>query len=106
MVAQVSGEKFQDEVLRSSTPVLVDFYATWCMPCKMVAPVVEQIARDFQGKLKVVKVDIDESQNLAAQFSIQGVPTFILFKGGQEVARIVGAAGKDEFTRQLSKHIQ
>lgn len=106
MVAQVSDDKFQDEVLKASTPVLVDFYATWCMPCKMVAPVLEQIAKDFHEKLKVVKVDIDESQNLAAQFGIHGVPTFILFQGGKEIDRIVGAASKDEFTRRLSKHLK
>jgi thioredoxin 1 len=83
---------FDEAVLNSDTPVLVDFAATWCGPCKMIAPLVEQLADEYVGRAKVAKVDIDESPGTASRFGIRGVPTLLVFKGGQVVAQQVGAA--------------
>ncbi|MBA3063666.1 MAG: thioredoxin, partial [Atribacteria sp.] len=84
---EVNGNNFQQEVLESSIPVLVDFWASWCMPCRMLAPIIEKLAEENQGKLKVCKLNTDENQNIAAQYGIQGIPTLIVFKEGQEVSR-------------------
>ncbi len=96
------GEKdFQQEVLQSDLPVLVDFFAVWCPPCRAVAPIIDQLAADFAGKLKVVKIDIDQSPVLTDQYGIQGVPTFVVFKGGQEATRLIGAFPRDAFLQAL-----
>ncbi|MBI4358407.1 MAG: thioredoxin [Candidatus Omnitrophica bacterium] len=81
---------FKAEVLQSKTPVLVDFWAEWCGPCRMVAPVVEKIAKDYSGKLKVGKINVDDNSEVPAQFGVQSIPTLILFKDGQEANRIIG----------------
>jgi thioredoxin 1 len=91
----ITAENFAAEVEQSDLPVLVDFWAEWCMPCKMVAPIVEQIAGDFEGKLKVGSVDVDAESDLAARFGVMSIPTLIVFKGGQPVEQKVGAAPRD-----------
>ncbi|HYE99468.1 MAG TPA: thioredoxin [Planctomycetota bacterium] len=102
-VAQVNDASFQKEVAEAGLPVLVDFYATWCGPCKALAPVVDEIAKDLQGKLKVVKVDVDDAQDTASTYGIMSVPTLVVFKKGQEVFRKVGAGPKRELVAELQK---
>jgi len=92
---EVNGNNFQQEVLESSIPVLVDFWASWCMPCRMLAPTIEKLAEENQDKLKVCKLNTDENQNIAAQYGIQGIPTLIVFKEGKEVGRTVGVMSKE-----------
>ena len=98
---EVNGNNFQQEVLESSIPVLVDLWAPWCMPCRMISPIVEELGNDNQGKLKVCKLNTDENQNIAARYGIQGIPTLLFFKNGQEVDRIVGVTPKPIIQKKL-----
>jgi len=98
---EVNGNNFQQEVLESSIPVLVDFWASWCMPCRMLAPTIEKLAEENQDKLKVCKLNTDENQNIAAQYGIQGIPTLIVFKEGKEVGRTVGVMSKEKLQEKL-----
>lgn len=100
-VKEVTDVNFESEVVNSKTPVLIDFYATWCGPCKMMAPIIDDIAKDYAGKLKVVKVDVDESGETAATYGVTAMPTFVVFKDGQEVWRRLGAAPKAAFVNEL-----
>jgi len=102
-VKQVSDGTFEAEVLNSDTPVLIDFFAEWCGPCKMMAPVLDEVARDYAGKLKVVKVDVDESGETAARYGVTAMPTFVLVKNGREAFRRIGAASKSTFVRELQQ---
>lgn len=102
MVAEISSNNFDSEVVKSNLPVLVDFWAPWCGPCRMVSPVVEAISKDFEGKLKAVKVNTDENTEIAGQFGITGIPTLIFFKGGQEVDRVVGFMPKERLTDKVN----
>ena len=98
---EVNGNNFQQEILESSIPVLVDLWAPWCMPCRMISPIVEELGNDNQGKLKVCKLNTDENQNIAARYGIQGIPTLLFFKDGQEVDRIVGVTPKPIIQQKL-----
>lgn len=95
MTQQISAAEFQSKVLEASEPVLVDFFATWCGPCRMMAPVIEEVSVDMQGKASVYKIDIDEAPELANQFGIMSVPTFMVFKDGKPAAQAIGAKPKE-----------
>ncbi len=99
MELKLSSENFQEEVLNSNLPVLVDFYADWCGPCKMMAPIVEKIAEELEGKAKVGKVNVDQNQDLAIKYNIMSIPTIIIFKNGEESRRIVGVRDKEELLK-------
>ncbi len=101
-VVNVTDQEFEQVVLASETPVLVDFWAPWCGPCRAVAPILEDIAQEYAGKVTVAKVNTDEEQRYAEQFGIVSIPTLIIFKGGQEVDRIVGAGPKSVYTKRLT----
>lgn len=101
----VTQANFQNEVLSNDKPVLVDFWATWCGPCKMLAPVVEKVAAANSGKAKFVKLDTDKDPSLAGQYQVSGIPCLILFKGGQPVDRIVGYVSENVITSMLAKHV-
>jgi len=104
-VKQVSDGDFDAEVLNSKTPVLIDFFAEWCGPCKMMAPVLDEVARDYAGKIKVVKVDVDQAAETAARFGVTAMPTFVLVKDGRETYRRIGAAPKAAFVDELRQAI-
>ncbi|MEX2243416.1 MAG: thioredoxin [Fimbriimonadaceae bacterium] len=96
---------FQKDVLESDVPVLVDFSAEWCGPCRMIGPAVEQIAVELEGKARVVTIDVDEHADIAGRYGIMSIPALLVFKGGHEVDRMVGAAPKDRIAAMVEKHI-
>ena len=101
-VLEVTTANFAAEVAEATIPVLVDFWAPWCGPCRAMAPVLDAVSQETQGKAKIVKVNVDENQQLAVQFGVQAIPTLVFFKNGQPVDRVVGVAPRDEITRRLS----
>ena len=104
-VVTLQDATFEQEVLKSDTPVLVDFWAVWCGPCKAIAPAVEEIAREYKGKVKVAKLDVDNAQQTAQKFGIRSIPTLLVFKGGRVVDTIVGAVPKSKLVDAISKHV-
>lgn len=99
----VTDATFDTEVLNSSTPVIVDFWATWCGPCKMIAPVLEEVAKEKDGSLKVAKLDVDENPQTAQRFGVMSIPTLIVIKGGREVNRVVGYMPKSQLLQKIDQ---
>ncbi|MDI6694664.1 MAG: thioredoxin [Anaerolineales bacterium] len=104
-ISKLSEATFQKEVLEAGMPVLVDFTAVWCQPCKMLDPVVKQLADQWEGKVKVVKLDVDENPQIAMDYTVMGVPTLMLFKQGQPVERVTGFQPKDRLEKKFSPHL-
>lgn len=104
-ITHLTESNFSEEVAGSDTPVLVDFWAEWCGPCKMIAPVLEEIAQEHAGKIRIAKVDVDSEQTLAMRFGIQGIPTMIVFSDGEPDLRITGAMGKPQLEDKLSSYL-
>jgi thioredoxin 1 len=104
-IKHVSDASFDSDVLESQAPVLVDYWAEWCGPCKMIAPLLDEVARDYDGRLEVAKVNVDDNQGTAAKYGIRGIPTLMLFRGGQLVATKVGALSKSQLTQFIDANI-
>jgi thioredoxin 1 len=105
MTAHVTDQNFETDVLNSTDPVVVDFWAEWCGPCRMIAPALEEISNEMAGKVKIVKLNVDENPRVAAQFGIRSIPTLMIFKGGQLAAQKVGAASKGDLSKWISASV-
>lgn len=104
-ISQLTESTFDEEVAGSTEPVLVDFWAEWCGPCKMVAPILEEIATEQAGKVRVAKVNVDENPGLATKFNVMSIPTMIVFKDGKEAQRLIGARGKPQLLEDLTPYL-
>jgi len=104
-IKDVSDQNFDAEVLQSDQPVLVDFWAAWCAPCRMIAPTVDQVAQDYSGRAKVVKLNVDDNRETSARFNIRGIPTLLLFKDGEVKDQIVGATSKDQISKLIDAQL-
>ncbi|MEM9101053.1 MAG: thioredoxin TrxA [Pseudomonadota bacterium] len=104
-IIHLSDDTFEEKVLKSSEPVLVDYWAEWCGPCKMIAPVLDEIATEYEGKLKVAKINIDENSNTPSQYGVRGIPTLMLFKGGNVEATKVGALSKSQLAAFIDSNL-
>lgn len=102
-VIHVTDQTFEEEVINSSIPVIVDFWATWCAPCRLIAPIVEEIAREYDGKIKVCKLDVDNNPNTAINYGIRSIPTLLYFKNGKVISSTIGAVGKSIIVEQVEK---
>jgi len=102
---EITDVNFDQEVAQSALPVLIDFWAVWCVPCRMIAPIVDQLADEYKDKLKVGKMDVDKSIKTPAKFGVRGIPTLLLFKGGELKETIVGVTPKDKIVAAISKHL-
>ena len=106
MEINVNDENFEEEVLNSDMPVLVDFWAPWCAPCNMVAPIVEEIGKEYEGKLKVCKINVDEAPQTAAKYGVMSIPTLGIFKDGQMVDSVLGAVPKDVLIEKIGPYVE
>lgn len=104
-VIEITNDNFEQEVLRADVPVLVDFWAVWCGPCKMVSPLIDELADDFAGRAKVGKINVDEQMALAERFKVMTIPTIIIFKNGEAVDKSVGAKAKADFAKMLESQL-
>ena len=102
-IAQVSDDQFEEQVLKSSEPVLVDFWAEWCGPCKMIAPILDELAQSYAGKLKIAKINIDHNQKTPRNYNVRGIPTLMIFKNGKVEATQIGAVSKTQLTQMIDK---
>lgn len=105
-VREISDGDFENEILQSAVPALVDFWAPWCGPCKSIAPVIEEIAKEFDGKIKVAKLNVDDNPRTPTNYNVRGIPNLIFFKGGKVVEQIVGAVPKDQLINAIKKVLQ
>ena len=103
--AEITDASFDSEVLKSNLPVLVDFWAEWCAPCLALAPTLDAVARNYSGRVKVMKLNVDQNISTSSRYNIKGIPTLLLFKGGAVKEQIVGAANKDAISKLLDKHV-
>ena len=104
-ISHITDGTFEEEVLKNDVPILADFWAEWCGPCRTIAPVLEEIAQEYDGRLKIAKIDVDENHEAPARFGIQGIPTLILFKNGKPVERLVGAMPKERLLSHIRPHL-
>jgi thioredoxin len=104
-IAHVSDEQFDEQVLQSSEPVLVDFWAEWCGPCKMIAPILDEVATNYAGKLRVAKINIDQNQKTPRNYNVRGIPTLMIFKNGKVEATQIGAVSKSQLTQLIDRTI-
>jgi thioredoxin 1 len=104
-IHHVTDDTFDPEVLKSETPVLVDYWAEWCGPCKSIAPILDEVAKEYEGRLKIAKINVDQNQQVPAKFGIRGIPTLILFKNGVAAAQKVGAMAKGQLTAFIDSNI-
>jgi len=106
MAQEFTDQNFEEEVIKETDqPVLVDFFAQWCPPCKMLSPIIDELAEEFKDKVKIGKVDVDQNKKYAGQYNVQSIPTLILFKGGEAVETIMGLQQKDKLTELLNKYL-
>ena len=105
LIKHITDQSFDSDVLQSDTPVLVDYWAEWCGPCKSIAPILDEVSKDYEGRLQIAKMNVDENRDVPAKFGIRGIPTLMLFKGGQLAATKVGALNKAALTAFLDGHL-